>query len=263
MSEDRPLVLVETSEAGVAILRLNRVERRNALSRAMVAELQRAVASCRADRRLRALVIASVSPVAFCAGADLMERALMSDEEVGVFFTDMRRLMDAIADFPVPTVALIEGPALGGGLEMALACDIRLASTEAVLGLTETRLAVIPGAGGTQRLPRVVGLAAAKALVFTGRRVRGAEAQRLGLVHEAFASAEVEAGLAKWCDELASAGPLALRAAKKAMQEGVELSLARGLDLEREQALSLLSSEDRVEGLRAFREKRPPRYRGC
>jgi enoyl-CoA hydratase/carnithine racemase len=170
--------------------------------------------------------------------------------------------MQAVAEIPVPTIAAINGAALGGGFELALACDIRVASSTAVLGLPETTLAIIPGGGGTQRLPRIAGVARAKELIFTGRRISAAEALQYGIVHEVVAPDELRTRAAAMAARIASNGPVALRAAKEAIARGIELPLEQAILLEHELYRRTIPTKDRLEGLQAFREKRAPVYRG-
>eukprot|EP00624_Nannochloropsis_granulata_P007369 evm.model.NODE_7377_length_2670_cov_38.361797.1 len=188
----------------------------------------------------------------------------MSVTEVSSFVSSLRALMDGVENLPMPTVAVIEGGAFGGGLELALACDLRVAGPKAQMGLTETSLAIIPGAGGTQRLPRVVGEAKAKELIFRAVRIGAQEAWRVGLVNVVM---EEEGGgegeeVGRICTEMASNGPVAMRAAKKAVREGMQVDMRKGLEVERECYARVIPTDDRLEGLRAFKEKRKPVYSG-
>jgi len=250
----------------VAFLTLNRPEAANALSRALVGELTAALAALAAEitagADLRALVLTGAGDKAFCAGADLKERRTWTLDDTRVFLGEINALMDGLAAFPRPTLAAVNGIAFGGGLELALACDLRVAAAGAELGLTEVRLGIIPGAGGTQRLARIAGVAAAKELILTGRRVGAARARELGIVSEVVADAELPAAAARWAAEIAAAAPLALGAAKRAIDEGIARPLAEGLILERARYEEVLVTEDRNEGLAAFAEKRPPVYKG-
>ena len=167
-----------------------------------------------------------------------------------------------LADLPMPTIAAIEGNALGGGLELALCCDLRIASERARLGLPEVRLAVTPGAGGTQRLPRVVGAARARELILTGRVVTAAEAERIGLVNEVVAAGEARARADAIAAEIAERGPLAVREAKRLIDLATELDLEAGLAAELDASERLFASEDMVEGAASFFAKRDPEYRG-
>lgn len=254
--------------AGVAVLTLSRPRARNALSASMLAELTaalggvaaRAAARGGGARGLRALVVASDVPGVFCAGADLRERARMTPDEAARAVRAIRAAFAALAALPLPTVAAIEGAALGGGLELALACDARVAGAAATLGLPEAALGIVPGAGGLARLPRVVGLARAKDLIFSARRVGADEALRLGLVSEATAEGdalEVATTLARaW----AAAAPVALAAAKEALDAAAAGGDAA--DAEERAYGRVIGTRDRLEGLAAFAEKRAPVYTG-
>ncbi|KAM3571788.1 hypothetical protein VYU27_006192 [Nannochloropsis oceanica] len=256
---------IEHKDGVIVELALNRPEARNALNKSLVSELHEAIASLGQDSTARVVVIKSTSPTsAFCAGADLKERTSMSVTEVSSFVSSLRALMDGVENLPIPTVAVIEGAAFGGGLELALACDLRVAGPKAQMGLTETSLAIIPGAGGTQRLPRVVGEAKAKELIFRAVRIGAREAWRVGLVNVLMEGDGRGGGeeVGRICREMASNGPVAVRAAKKAVREGMQVDLRTGLELERECYATVIPTEDRIEGLRAFKEKRKPVYNG-
>jgi methylglutaconyl-CoA hydratase len=236
--------------------------RRNSLTMALLREGAEHLARASADRALRVVVLTGQGQKAFCAGADLKERARMSDAEVAGFHHGVRALLDGLAALPQPVVAALNGVALGGGLELALACDLRLAAEGVEVGLPEVGLGIIPGAGGTQRLPRLVGAARAKDLILTGRRLGAVEALGWGLL-----SAVVPAG--RLADEaLALAGrvarhaPISLRQAKRAVDQGLHLPLAKALDLENRLYQDCLPTRDRQEALRAFAEKRPPVFTG-
>jgi enoyl-CoA hydratase/carnithine racemase len=259
-----PLVLVDR-RGPTAFLTLNRVHAANALSKGLVADLERAFVALAHEVKhgdLRAVVMTGAGDKAFCAGADLKERRTMSLEQTWGFLDELNRLVNTIAAFPRPVVAAINGAAFGGGLELALACDLRLAADTAEMGLTEVRHGIIPGAGGTQRLARLAGIAAAKELILTGRRVTAARAHALGIVSEVVPADGLPAAAARLADEIAGAGPLALAAAKRAIDGGIELPLPEGLAFEAACYEEVLASEDRNEGLAAFAEKRPPVFKG-
>ncbi|VEU34600.1 unnamed protein product [Pseudo-nitzschia multistriata] len=212
----------------------------------------------------RCLVLTSFSDRVFSAGADLKERATMTQDEAAEYVTLLRDTMERFACLPMPVIAAIEGVAVGGGLELALAADIRVASSKAVLGFPETSLAIIPGAGGTQRLPRLVGASRAKELVWTGRRLSGREAGECGLVTDVVpeGGSATERAL-ELAFAIAAHGPVAVRASKAAIDEGGRsASMAEALDVERRCYARVLPTEDRLEGLAAFREGRAPNYRG-
>ncbi|MBN3307889.1 AUHM protein, partial [Amia calva] len=170
---------------GIVVLGINRPKAKNAISKNLVKMMTDTVDAVKVNNRVRTVIICSLVPGIFCAGADLKERAKMHPSEVGPFVTKARALMQELGNLPMPTIAAIDGAALGGGLEMALACDIRIAASTAKMGLVETKLAIIPGAGGTQRLPRAIGVSLAKELIFSSRVVDGEEAKSLGLVSHA------------------------------------------------------------------------------
>ncbi|OSX57452.1 hypothetical protein POSPLADRAFT_1050104 [Postia placenta MAD-698-R-SB12] len=249
---------------GVTYLSLNRPQAKNAISLRLLEEFRQCLDEVQFDKGARVLVLRSSTSGAFCAGADLVERRSMSKAQVDKFLLDLRAALAVLENLPLPTLAAIDGPALGGGLELALACDLRVAGHAVTkIGLPETRLGIIPGAGGTQRLTRLLGLAKAKRLIFTARTLDAAEALGIGLVD--YVSAPGVSAVDKALEvasDIAQNAPLALRAAKQAISRAPELSLDSGLDFERASYEPLLHSRDRVEALDAFREKRKPVFRG-
>ena len=255
-------VLVEKHDNGVATLSLNRHEGKNSLSKAMIEEFNHAVAQLHNDQQVKVVVVKSNVEKVFCAGADLKERLTMSSDEVGPFVEKLRMAFDGVAQLPMPTIAAIDGVALGGGLELALACDIRVAHEQALLGLPETALAIIPGAGGTQRLPRVVGVAKAKELIFTGARLSAKQSEQIGLVSEVVEGRPASARALEIAATIAEKGPVALRMAKKAIDEGISLDLSEALTVEGQCYGGVVYTEDRIEGLKSFTEKRKPIYKG-
>lgn len=252
----------EVLPSGIANLSLIREEGKNSFSKQMLADFNSAVATLHADNNVRVLIVKSKVEKVFCAGADLKERAGMPDDQVGEFVSKLRNAFTALADVPFPTIAAIEGVALGGGLELALACDLRVAGAKALLGLPETALAIIPGAGGTQRLSRVVGLAKAKELIFTGARLSPDEAAKIGLITESVPAGEAVKRAEEIAASIAEKGPLGVRMAKKAIDGGFESDLKAGLALEKECYGNVVFTHDRKEGLKAFIEKRKPVYLG-
>ncbi|TNY19820.1 ClpP/crotonase-like domain-containing protein [Rhodotorula diobovata] len=259
-----PEASIVRAEGGLTFLELNRASAKNALSVSLVDSLRQLVEEVRFDGSTRALILRSAVPGAFCAGADLKERKAMSQLDVARFLYNLRRLLGELQDLPVPTVAAVDGPALGGGLELALACDFRVAGSSVTkLGLPETRLAIIPGAGGTQRLSRLIGTSRAKDLIFRAKVMDAHEALQLGIVNYVSDQGQSASDKAEEVvREMLQAGPLALRAAKVAIDVGVEADLESGLDVERLAYQTILQTEDRLEGLRAFAEKRKPVYQG-
>ncbi|WP_026853165.1 enoyl-CoA hydratase-related protein [Geothrix fermentans] len=249
-------------DGGIVLLGLDRPAAKNALGRQLMTEFRQALADLRSDPAARVLVVHSLVPGVFCAGADLKERAGMSQAEAATFVQGLRDAFTELEDLPMPVLAALEGAAFGGGLELALAADLRIAGAEARMGLVETSLAIIPGAGGTQRLPRLIGAARAKELIFTARRLDAAEAERLGLVDRvAPAGGALDAALAL-AREILPNGPVALRMAKLAVNRGLEMDRNSGLAFERACYAQVIPTKDRLEGLAAFREKRKPQYRG-
>ena len=258
------LVLTDIEATGLAKIVLNRPDKLNALSMTMINDLTACVRELTEqanDKSIRAVLIRAVNSKAFCVGADLTERLEMNDAAVRKALDALRILMDSLASIPVPTLAVIEGPAFGGGLELALACDLRLASPSAQMGLTETKLAILPGAGGTQRLARLVGPARAKEMIFLGKRMTSTEALYAGVVNWVGENPLGEAE--KWAEQICEAGPIGIQNAKAAIDSGLNAdTLAQGLDVERACYEKTIPTQDRTEGLRAFVEKRKPVYRG-
>ena len=256
----RPLVAV-SRDAHVATVTLARPEAHNALSTALCEALLDALEEVAADGGVRAVVLAGEGP-SFCTGADLKERRGKSL----AFMRRHNRLIagaaNAIAALPQPVVAALHGYVLGGGAELALACDFRVAAEGCRIGFPETALGIIPGAGGTQRLPRLVGPTAAKELIFTGRRLDAAEALRIGLVSEVAPEGRAGEAARALAARIAASAPLAVAAAKRAIDDGLDASLAAGLALEYRSQLALYASADWQEGLAAFAEKRAPKFRG-
>lgn len=255
--------LEHDAELGLTTLVLDRPEKLNAFSLELLAQAKKKLADLKKAAMkptLKGVAIVSTSPKAFCAGADLGERATMKTPQVRAVLASQRAIVDAVAALPVPTFAILEGVAFGGGFELALACDFRLCSPSAQMGLTETRLGIIPGAGGTQRLSRLVGVTRAKELILLGRRLNAEEALALGLVSRV--SPEPRQVLREWMADINKAAPLAIRAAKRALDGGTAKPLPAALTWERQCYEQVLRSEDRVEGLKAFMEKRSPSYQG-
>lgn len=252
-------VLVEESPE-IWTVTLNAPARRNALSQAVVRALAEAIERANASRTLRAVILRGAGDKAFCAGADLKERQTMSPDEVRVFLKLLNDTFTALAESPKVWIAAIQGACLGGGLELALCCDLRVAHTEAILGLPEARLGIIPGAGGTQRLPRLIGMARAKALLLTGGRIDAARAEAIGLVN---AVAEDLSGSARaLAEEVAQCAPFSLSQAKRAADQGWDLPMTEALAFERSCYEPTLNTRDRLEALQAFAERRAPRFTG-
>ena len=251
---------IELHEVGrVAVITINRPQALNALTFALVKDIDRTL-DLVADSEARGLVFIGAGERAFCAGADVSElpgRSLMThraDMERG------QRVLDRLAGFPLPSVAVINGLALGGGLELAMACDFRLAVPAARMGLPEIRLGVIPGYGGTQRLPRLVGEGRALELVLTGRSVDAQEAERIGLVNAVISGDPLEAAL-EWFESVTRHGLAAVALGRAAVRRALDVPIPEGLRLEADLNTLAFQTEDAAEGLRAFLEKRPAAFR--
>lgn len=260
------------SNAVVTTLTLNR-PKANAMGKNMLAELRDCLSSLENATSKedgsnktpapRCLVLTSFSPKVFSAGADLKERATMSQEEAAAYVTLLRNTMERIHQLPIPVIACVEGVAVGGGLEIALAADLRVASRTANFGLPETSLAIIPGAGGTQRLPRLIGVARAKELIWTGRRISADEAYEYGLVQHVVDPGEALDKAMELSWKIAQNGPIAIQASKQAIAEGMAVaSMPEALEIERQNYQRVLPTFDRLEGLAAFKERRTPQYKG-
>ena len=247
-------------EGCVATLTLSRPPV-NALSREMVRELAAAAGALAADDSVSVVVIRS-DQRHFCAGADLKERGAIAPDQVSAVVAAIRDCFDTIARLPQPTIAAVHGSALGGGAELALACDLRIMAEDVRFGFSETSLGIIPGAGGTQQLPRLIGLSKAKELIFSARILDSAECLELGLADRVVPADDLHQAAHDYAGELARNAPLALRAAKQAIIQGLERPMEEGLRAEGEAYDSLIHTRDREEGIRAFLEQRPPDWRG-
>lgn len=256
-----PVVLERRGTA--AILTIDRADRMNALSRDTLFAFGRLGRELAADPKVRAIVITGSGDKAFCAGADLKERQGYTENDVRAQVGLYRTELGVLDTCPKPVVAAINGVAFGGGLELALICDLRVAVATAKLALPETTLGIIPGAGGTQRLPRIVGEARAKEMILLGRRLRAEEALAWGLVNRvAPAGKSVVDDVVEWLEPIASGAPIAQAAALEAIDRSFDTTLELGLELERVSYDRVLVSEDRREALAAFAEKRKPRFQG-
>ncbi|KAF0933792.1 hypothetical protein E2562_019252 [Oryza meyeriana var. granulata] len=264
LAQPKPVRLqkLSTPDSGIVEMRLERPEARNAIGKEMLQGLRSAIEKLEADATANVVLLASSVPKVFCAGADLKERRLMSPCEVREFVNSLRSTFLSFEALSVPTIAIVEGAAFGGGLELALSCDLRICGENATFSLPETGLAIIPGAGGTQRLPRIVGKSRAKELIFTGRRFDAVEAVTTGVVNYCVPTGEAYKKALELAQEINQKGPLAIRMAKKAINQGMEVDLSAGLAVEEECYEQVLHTQDRLEGLAAFAEKRKPVYTG-
>jgi methylglutaconyl-CoA hydratase len=257
---------MDGAHKGIAVFSMNRPAAKNAFGKSFVQKFADQVKVINHDHDIRILIIRSLVPGVFCAGADLKERAGMTDVEVVEFVNRLRKMTAAVEKLPMPVIAAIDGAALGGGFELALACDLRVASTNAKLGLVESKLAIIPGAGGTQRLPRIVGTTLAKELLFTGRIFDGKKAREYGIVNHApeqndSKDAAFQRAM-KLAEEILPAGPLALNLIKTAVDAGMQTNIDAGYKIEEACYAHVVPTKDRLEGLLAFKEKRAPRFTG-
>jgi enoyl-CoA hydratase/carnithine racemase len=246
----------------VAEIVLQRPAALNAISTAMAREIAAVVAAIAADASVRAVVLASSSDKAFCVGADLKERHALTDDELRRQRPVARSAYRGVLDLPVPTIAAVHGYALGGGCELALACDLIIADETAVFGLPEVSVGVIPGGGGTQLLARRVGWGRAADLVFTARRIDAEEAYRLGLADRLVAAGDDQKTAMDIATAISRNSPVGVRNAKKAMRLGLDVPLAAGLEIEDACWRATASSGDRSEGVAAFNEKRDPDWPG-
>jgi enoyl-CoA hydratase/carnithine racemase len=261
MSTKYEAIMYHVADA-IATVTLNRPEVHNAMNDVMRRELTRCFEGLVSDDDVKVVVITGAGDKAFSAGADIRE---FVEPLVPVRFREHRRRVDfrqAIDRCGQPILAAVNGFAFGGGLELALACDIRIAAASAQLGLTEINLAIIPGGGGTQRLPRLVGRGKALEMILTGARIPADEALRIGLVERVVPAGEALKAALELARAIAAKAPVALRYAKEAVVKGLELPLADGLRLEGDLSTLLRTTEDRVEGAKAFLEKRAPRWTG-
>lgn len=260
-AEEVPVRLERRGSVGVLVI--DRPDRRNALSRKTLVELGRLTRELVADSDIRAVVLTATGDKVFCAGADLKERQGFTNEDVRVQVGLYRSELSALDKSPKPVIAAMNGSAFGGGLEIALLCDLRVAVPHAKLALPETTLGIIPGAGGTQRLPRVIGEARAREMILLGRPISAEVALAWGLVNRVSPlGVSVLEDTLQWIEPIANGAPIAQAAALAAIEHAFDAPLEHGLALERVHYDETLRSQDRVEALRAFGEKRPARFTG-
>ncbi len=254
-------VRVEREDDGVAVLTIDRQEKLNALDPQVVEEIGQALLELEAEGP-RAIIVTGAGERAFVAGADISAMSTMAPLEAKRFAEIGHAAMALLDRSPVPTIAAVNGFALGGGCEVALACDVRIAAENALFGFPEVSLGILPGMGGTQRLPRLVGPALAKELIFTGRRIRAEEARAIGLVNRVVPQGAALNVAREIAAEIAANGPLAVRHAKAAANRALDVDLVSGLEYEADQFALLFATEDAREGMGAFSERRKPEFRG-
>jgi len=246
--------------AHVAEVIMNRPEAMNALSTDQLRQLGKAATELASDDQVSVVIISSALDRAFCVGADLKERRGFDNDDLRRQRIVVRETFAALLELPVPMIAAVDGFALGGGCEVALCCDLIIASAAAVFGLPEVGLGLVPGGGGTQLLPRRIGLNSAADLIFTGRRVAAEEALRIGLADRLVPEGAARDSAHELATLIAAKSPISLRAAKRALREGGHVDLAGGLEIESRAWEMAAYSTDRVEGIEAFNERRAPRW---
>ena len=246
------------------IVRINRPDRMNALDRPTLELGAKLIKNIQYDKDIRVVIVTGTGDRAFCAGADLKEREHMSISEVRQYIRAIRDTFTDIENLPIPVICAINGIALGGGLELALACDIRIASPNASMGLTECTLGIIPGGGGTQRLPRLVGRGKAKEMLFLGLQVSAQEALEMGLINRIApeGSEKLMEMALDMAERIVNNSPIAIQQAKFAVNRGTEVDINQGLVIESEAYEVCIPTKDRLEALAAFKEKRKPVFKG-
>lgn len=255
--------IIYEQEGGIARLTINRPEKRNALNKAVRQEIRTVIAEIERDKAIRVAVITGAGSKAFCAGADLVQFKEATPLEIEARgFCLGQQLYNDIENLRVPTIAMVNGYALGGGCELAMACDIRVASENARFGQTEINVGIMPGGGGTQRLPRLVGWGKAKELMYTGRIIGAAEAEKIGLVDKMVPADDLERTVMELANNIVSKSPIIIELIKKTINRGMYSDLAAALDYEKANFSLCFATEDRVEGITAFLEKRKAEFKG-
>jgi len=255
--------IIYNKNGGISRIKINRPEKRNALNRETRLEMAHALNDARTDPEIRVLVLSGEGEKSFVAGSDLTELSAFSPLQLEGFLSTLgQSLYTQFAELEKPSIAMIQGLCLGGGLELAMACDMRIASDDSKFGQPEILLGIIPGGGGTQRLARLVGVGAAMELIFTGTVIDADEAFRIGLVNKICPPGELEAVTMKIAAQISRQSPLALKWAKKSITMGQEVGLTAGLAYEAMAECLLFTSRDRTEGMQAFLEKRKPSFKG-
>jgi enoyl-CoA hydratase/carnithine racemase len=254
--------LLRRDAGAVRVLTIDGEARMNVLSRKLMGALTEEAQRVAGEDQVRAVVLAGAGTRAFCAGANLKERQGWTDEDVRRWIVELHAGLREIERCPKPWIAAVNGLALGGGCELALACDLRVMDPAAQIGLTEVKVGIIPGGGGTVRLARAIGMGRARDLILTARRVEAEEALQIGLANRISAPGESISAAIALGHEIAANAPIAVAAAKASVEDAWDLALDAALEHERAHYEKVLASQDRLEGLKAFAEKRPPSWKG-
>lgn len=254
--------VVLKKENHLAVVTLNRPEQLNCFDYETLLQLEEIVNDLRLDSSIRVIIFTGVGDKAFSAGADLKERRSLTEQEVHRNVFKIRDVFTMIEELPQPTIAAINGYALGGGFELSLACDFRYAVDTAQMGLTEVSWAIIPGAGGTQRLTRLIGISRAKELILTARKINADQAEKWGILNQVMAKEELLAKATELAEEIMQNGPIAVKQAKYAIHYGSQVDVKTGMALESKAYEVIIPTSDRIEALDAFREKRKPQFKG-
>ena len=262
MTDQTPTILVQKLQADIAVIILNRPSAANALSKQMALEITEAFLKIQQDSAVRVIILAGQGDSVFCAGADLKERRGMNEAQWHDQHRAMEAALQSILNCPLPVIAAINGAAMGGGLELALACDFIYAVSHARFALTEATLGIMPGLGGTAQLARAIGMRRAKEYIYTGAAFSAQQAFEWGMVGKVCEGPELFASVLEAARKVAACAPLAVRAIKRAAREAEGLALEQALAMELKHYNGLLASQDRQEGINAFNEKRKPSFTG-
>lgn len=253
---------IDRRDDGIVVITINRPDRRNALDRPTLAAGRNLIRDIHYDRSARVLIVTGAGDKAFCAGADLKEREHMTMVEVRQYIRYIRDTFTEVENLPIPVIAAINGISMGGGTELALACDMRVIDPDAKMALNETSLGIIPGGGGTVRLPRLVGRGRAKDIILTARWVGAEEALSIGLVNRISPKGKVLETAVEVAKQILNNGPIAITQAKYVINRGMEAPIEEALHLESEGYEFCIPTQDRLEALAAFKEKRRPEFKG-
>lgn len=256
------VILYEVYRENIGVITINRPKAANALNQPLLMSLKKQLEEINKQTDLRCLLLTGEGIKAFSAGADLKERENMSEKEVKEYVQLISDVVTAVENTRIPTIAVMNGIAYGGGLELALGCDLRIASEDIEVALPETSLGIIPGGGGTQRLTRLIGIGQTKKLIFGAKPISSYEAHTLGMIEEITERHYLLTDALNWAETIANNAPIAIQQAKLAINQSINTTINEGLKVEQECYHKIISTEDRLEGLRAFKEKRKPKYMG-